>query len=401
MDIPRFEIDLTSPIAQRNPYPIYAEMREHYPICRLTDGQIAITRSEDVLHALKNSQIFSSSGIKLVSEASWIEPECRRSMYILSQDGALHDKHRSLVNREFVGDSIKKLIPYMRSETNRLLNEIGPGEPVEFVERFAYPYIRSIIGRLIVADDIQSSDQLRQAIHIREKSTPNEPPAEFKASYNAVMREQNAYFDQLIASRKKCPRDDVATRLLNIRPDNLPLSRHELFSALDIFLSAGFHTTAQVLASAMLYLSKLKDVFQLLKIQPDRIPDFIEELLRIDGPTHRLIRTVVHPVELHGYRLEPNEVCSIIVASANHDPSFFPNPDKFDIDRPNKKRHIEFGHGDHVCIGALLARTEIRVALEVMLERYEGISCYTHEDIDWVSTVTTRGIRALSVRFTQ
>jgi len=397
MEIPYYETDLGSPFVQRNPYPFYAEMRNHYPICRLTDGQVAITRSEDVIFALKNPSIFSSKGIKIVSEAAWIEPECQRSMYILSQDAELHASHRSLVNREFVGDSIKKLIPFMRSETERFLDGIGSGS-FEFVELFAYPYIRSIIGRLIVADDIQTSDQIRQAIHVREKSTPFDPPEDFKASYHAVMEEQNDYLKNLIAERRKCPKDDVTTRLLNIRPNNAALSDYELKSALDLFLSAGFHTTAQVLASAMLYLSNLDDVFSLLKAQPDRIPDFIEELLRIDGPTHRLLRTVVSPVELNGHSLQPGEVCSVIVASANHDPALFPDPDKFDIDRQNKKRHLEFGYGDHVCIGSLLARTEIRVALEVILERYKKVECRIQHDVEWVSTVTTRGIRALNVQ---
>lgn len=398
MEIPCVDIDLSSPLVQRNPYPTYAEMRKRFPVCRLRDGLVALTRGDDILYALQNPGVFSSKGIKSVSEAEWLDKACHRSMYLLSMDEDLHKAHHKQINREFVGEPITNLIPFMRDETNRLLDEIGSRKPFEFVEQFAYPYIKAIIGRLVVADDTQEINEIRRGIQIRERSTPCEPSPEFKASLESVLSEQNNYFEKLISARSACPKSDIATRLMAMRPNGAPLTTYELYSALDLFISAGFHTTAQTLASAMLYLSRLDDVFHLLKAHPDRIPDFIEELLRIDGPTHRLLRTVTEPVTIRGFEIKPNELCSIIVSSANHDPQFFPNPDSFDIDRPNKKRHFEFGHGTHVCIGATLARTEIRIALEQILERSNNIRCLIDSDIEWISTVTTRGIRALRVQ---
>jgi cytochrome P450 len=283
--------------------------------------------------------------------------------------------------------------------TNNLLDTVEVGGDFEFVERFAYPYIGAIIGRLVVADDTQDFDEIRRTIQIREKSTPAKPSADYIALLESALTRQNSYFEGVFSDRRKCPKSDIATRLLQIQPNGNPLTKYEMYSALDLFLSAGFHTTAQVLASAMLYLAQLPNMFVFLKANPDRIPDFIEELLRMDGPTHRLLRTVKKSIALHGYELQPGELCSIIVSAANHDPAYFSEPEKFDIDRPNNKRHFEFGYGAHTCIGASLARTEIRVALEEILERYKDINCTITDSIEWISTVTTRGIRALRVRY--
>lgn len=394
----RSPIELRSEDIQENPYPIYAYMREHEPVCVLADGQYALTREEDVRWALSDSETFSSA-IEIITAPGWLRPEYHRSLFILSQDPPEHTKYRAIVNKQFAGGVIKQLTPLMRSTAAKLMASLKDRDSVEFVTEFAYPYVGEVIGRINVSGENPPLDETKATLELRELNTPERPPEEQIRALEAYFDRQNEYYARILNDRKKHPRDDLATVLVQAEVDGVPLSEKEMRDALDLFTSAGFHTTAQFLASAMLYLARLPDLRRQLVEHPELIPDFIEELLRFDGPTHRLPRRVTRDVVLHGVTIPKGAIVSVVVAAANHDPSVFRDPEKFDITRENNKRHMQFATGAHTCIGLGLARAEAKVALEVILPMVKTIECLPDHKPQYTGTLTTRGLRQLFVRF--
>jgi cytochrome P450 len=125
------------------------------------------------------------------------------------------------------------------------------------------------------------------------------------------------------------------------------------------------------------------------------IPAFLEELLRYSGPSQRLLRTTTQPVELSGNTIPAGATVLLALASANRDGQRFPRPDDFDMARPNIREHLAFGGGPHVCIGAALARQEIRVALEAILAAFNTIVCPAPAELTWIDSLVTLTVREL------
>jgi cytochrome P450 len=267
------------------------------------------------------------------------------------------------------------------------------------MSEFAFPYISELIGGINVAGDIPPLDDAKTLLELRELNTPERPAEEHVRALEAEFRKQNDYYDRILQDRKKNPRDDLATLLVQTEIDGAPLSDAEMRDALDLFMSAGFHTPAQFLATAVLYLSRLPELREQLTERPERIPDFIEELLRYDGPTHRLPRKLTRDIVLHGISIPKGATVSLVVAAANHDPAVFRDPEKFDIGRENNRQHMQFAVGPHTCIGMGMARAETRIALEIILPRIKTITLAPGHKPLYTGTLTTRGLRQLMVRF--
>lgn len=392
-------IELRSEEIQENPYPIYAYMREHEPVCQLADGSYALTREQDVRWALNNPQTFSSSAIEIIASPDWLRPDCRRSLFLLSMDPPEHTKYRSIVNKQFAGSVIKELTPLMERTAEKLISQLKDKECVEFVTEFSYPYIGEIVGRTNVSGQNPPLDEAKAILELRELNTPEKPSPSQVEILEAEFMKQNEYYNQILSDRKIRPRNDIASLLVQAQVDGKHLSDRQMRDALDLFMSAGFHTPAQFLATAMLYLSRLPDLRIQLTNSPDLIPDFIEELLRYDGPTHRLPRMTTCDVVLHGVTIPKGAIVSLVVAAANHDQAVFRDPESFDISRENNRQHMQFAVGPHACIGLGLARAETRIALEVILPRVKTIECVPGHKPRYTGTLTTRGLRQLMVRF--
>ena len=391
-------IELRSEEIQKDPYPTYAYMRENEPVCVLADGQYALTRDEDVRNALSDSETFSSA-IEIISAPDWLDPEYRRSMFILSKDPPDHTKYRAIANKQFNAGVIKNLLPLMESTATGLISRLKEKKAVEFVTEFAYPYVGEIIGKINVSGENPPLDDTKANLELRELNTPERPSEEHIRALEAEIAKQNRYYDAILRDRKSNPKEDLATVLVQAEVDGEALSQNEMRDALDLFTAAGFHTTAQLLASAMLYLARYPDLRRQLAEEPSLIPDFVEELLRFDGPTHRVLRKATRDVVLHGVRIPRGAIVSVIISAANHDPSVFSNPERFDISRKNNRKHLQFSGGAHVCIGSALARAEMRVALEIILRTVENITCLPEYEPQYTGTMTTRGLRQLLVRF--
>ncbi|MCB2060710.1 MAG: cytochrome P450 [Novosphingobium sp.] len=181
-------------------------------------------------------------------------------------------------------------------------------------------------------------------------------------------------FDQYIAERLENPRDDLLTELTQLRYKDGSTPDPDLLARLARFLyGAGQDTTSRLIARAILQLGDDKQLQQRMRDDPGRIPDLIEEVLRYDTPVKCAYRLALKTTEIGGVEVPAGTVVNVALSAANNDPSHFPNPQEFDIDRPGNRDHLGFSKGVHGCLGAPLGRMEARVALERILARTSDI----------------------------
>ena len=210
-------------------------------------------------------------------------------------------------------------------------------------------------------------------------------------------QKMSAYFRQLITERAANPRPGFLTDLINARDEADRLSDDELVATCILVLFAGHETTTNLIGNATLLLLRHPEQLARLRAEPDLIDSAIEEVMRFDGPTNALVRVVAQDHELHGKTLREGERVFVMVNSANRDPRIFDKPDSFDILR-KQNRHLTFGQGIHLCLGAKLAREEGRIAVKALLNRFPDMCLNPDEAPEWLDAMVPRGTRRLPVR---
>lgn len=391
-------IDILAPTTQHDVFGLYARLRRDRPVCRLAPGDLwGIARYADVKAALQAPQLFSSAGYRTVFQPDWLAPDCRRDPFILGEDPPEHTRDRALVNKAFVPRVIRPLEPLMQETAARLAAALRQAGGGEFLHAFAFPYVMTVIRRITGTED-QDPAQLRHWVELAETLGPVEPSAAEIAAIEDAIRVQNRFFDEVIADRQRCPRADLASALTQARVDGARLGPLQLRSQLDLLVGAGLGTTVYMLANAMMLLARTPALLNLLRADPARLPAFIEEMLRFNGPTHGLLRTTTGPVRLHGTSIPAGATVLLLIAAANRDPAQFPDPDRFDLERANAGSHVAFGQGPHTCIGAALARVELRIALEALLEHCTALACPPDEELTWLRALNSHAVERLPLR---
>jgi len=393
-------IHLQSPDVRANPYPTYAVMRNNYPVCQVEpDGIWAVSRFEDVRFVLANPEIFSASASDALYSFDSPTDERKVPRLIISQDPPEHGKYQDLVNKTFLYKATTPLIPLMRDTAQSLLSKFDKETPVDFVEHFAYPYIGTIIKRIVGLDNKQSLAELRRWMALEESVAVPRPDDTLINAFEAAISRQNHYFTEIMNERRKKPQDDLVTQLVTAQVDGRKLTDEEICGLLCLLVSAGFVTTIHMLNHAVILLSQKPDLLARLLASPELLPAFIEELFRYSPSVLSTVRTTTRAVTIAGVQIPAGETVMPLLAAANRDPSAFENPDVFDLTRTRVGRHLSFGHGVHTCLGAALARLELRIALKELLSRYTNITCPADEDIVRIDTLFVRGVSELLVRF--
>jgi cytochrome P450 len=199
----------------------------------------------------------------------------------------------------------------------------------------------------------------------------------------------------VFAERRRAPRDDLISVLLTSSPEGFALAEDELLGLCFLLLVAGTETTTSALGNALLLLDRDRDARRRLIAEPARLAIAIEEMLRFDPPVHGLSRVLTRDVEVAGRAIPKGARVHLLFAAANRDPAVFPDPDRFDVARaPN--HHLAFGLGVHFCLGASLARMELRVGLEELLRRAPDYSVDTNR-VERLRSDTNRGFERLPI----
>ncbi len=339
-----------------DPYPTYRRMRDMAPAYLDEErGFWALSRYDDVRAAIDNWPTFSSTGgITLDRRTKNVEP------MLIEMDPPRHTELRSLVSGAFTPRRVADLEPSIRDLAGELVDGFRVGTRIDIIEDFAAKLPMAVIS-VMLGVPREDQDQLREwsdAMLHREEGSAELTPAGLDGATRLY-----SYFNQVIADRRAAPRDDLVGALVT---ETRALSPSEVLGFCFLLLIAGNETTTKLLGNAIFWLERFPDQRAKVLADPTLIPAAVEETLRFDTSTQGLARLLTRDVELHGTTLPAGSKGLLLFGSANRDERHWDEPDRFDIGR-NPAGHLAFGHGIHHCLGAALARLEMRVALEVLL----------------------------------
>jgi unspecific monooxygenase len=273
-----------------------------------------------------------------------------------------HTRLRALVNRAFVSRQVERLAPAIAEMAERLIDKLAPGD--DLIAGFATPLPVGVIAALIgapAADAALLLDWSHKMVAMYQFA----PTRADEDAAAAASREFSAYVRALVAERRRGPRDDLISQLIAAESDQGRLSEDELVATVILLLNAGHEATVHALGNGVKALLERGLRF-------DGSEAAVEELLRFDPPLHMFTRYALEDVEIEGLRLAKGERIGLLLGAANRDPAVFARPDHLDLARaPNP--HVAFGAGIHFCVGAPLARREMRIALEVLFRRLPGL----------------------------
>jgi cytochrome P450 len=340
-----------------DPFPIYRRLRDEAPAYRHDGlGFWALSRYDDVLGALHDPATYcSGDGITL-------EPKPPLPM-LLTTDPPEHTAMRRVVSRAFTPRRIADLEPTIRDLSTRYIDTFVELGAADLVADYAAKLPMDVISRMLGVprgDD----DMLRawtNALIDRAEGVPDVTPAGIEAFVNL-----QRYFTDHVARLRRSPGPDLASALIEAEADGQRLSDIEVVGFCFLLIIAGNETTTKLLGNCLYALQRHPEQKQALLDDLSRLPAAIEEILRYDGSTQVMARTLTRDVGLHGQHMHNGDKVLLLLGSANRDERRFDAPDVFDIGRRDAQ-HVGFGHGIHVCLGAALARLEMRLSLEELL----------------------------------
>ncbi len=388
---------LGSPDGLANPYPLYHEMRRRAPVFwapydQYEGGRFIISRYDLADAILKDARIWKDASRMGYQEGTVFG----KSM--LFQDPPDHTRLRGLVNRGFTPAMVAQLAPRVGEIVDFLLDDmIGVG-PVDFMAAFAMPLPVIVIAEILgvpAEDRPQFRAWSRVLIAGTDVLTANQETE--SRSMEATMH-LASYFDGLIRERRHRPGPDLVSTLAVLEDaDGDRLSHEELLGMCVLLLVAGHETTMNLIGNGLHALLSHPEELERLRQDPGLNEPAVEEMLRYDAPVQQgTFRYAGEAVEMAGVRMDAGRTVAVLLGAANRDPEQFPDPDRFDVSRrPN--RHLAFGRGIHVCLGAPVARLEARMAWTRILER-TGTLEFAAEPVRRPNSVF-RGFDALSVRF--
>lgn len=349
----------------------------------------------EIVHILSDPKTFSSNTQRLVPEASTFSEG-----NLVQMDPPEHNKLRKLVSHAFTPKVVADLEPRIAGLTRELLDEESGRDRIELVSDLAYPLPVIVIAELL---GVPSSDRYlfkkwvdalferTQQFSLVDRSEEQE--REMERAMEQVQHLQD-YLGEHVDERRRQPREDLLTKLVESEVDGVRLNRAEVVNFATILLVAGHITTTMLLGNTVLCLDAHHD--QLAKVRADRslVPGAIEESLRFLSPFATLGRVTNHEVELDGQRIRADQLLMVWIAAANRDDRQFADPNVFDVTRdPNPQ--IGFGRGVHFCIGAPLARLEGRVALNILLDRFPDLRCDPADPPVFIPNPNMTGVRRL------
>lgn len=345
-----------------DPYPTYAWMREHAPLYWDPINELwAVTRYDDVVDVEKRKETFINSDQK----KGGYRPNIPADPSIIGLDDPLHHKRRNLVSRRFTPRAVAAREPHVRETVTRLLDAVeAKGGEAEIVGELAAPLPARTIAWLLGFDEERWPEL---AAWSERTIALGGGPRYHNADGIAAAMEFAGAAAELYEQKKRCPADDVMTIWTQASIDGEPLGVDSVISDCLLLLDGGAETTRTVIARTICNLIAHPDQWALLKGGAD-LTVAVEEFIRYVTPIHNMCRVAVCDTEVGGHPVQAGQQLVLMYASANRDPAHFRDPERFDVTRwPNP--HLAFGFGTHFCLGAALARMEIRVFFEEFVRR--------------------------------
>jgi cytochrome P450 family 142 subfamily A polypeptide 1 len=318
---------------------------------------------------------------------------------MINLDDPLHNRRRRLVYRGFTPRAVLEHEPFVRSIATELIDAVAPLGRCDFVAELAGPLPMLVIGELL---GVKREDRMRLQ-HWSDamiEATRSDAPPDVAERAARVFADYSDYHRDVAAERRQRPRQDLVSLLVQARIDGRGLEEDEILHESLLLLVGGNETTRNVLSGGMEALIRNPDQRARLLEDPSRIPVAVEELLRWVSPISNMNRTATRDLELRGRTIRKGDKVLLMYASANRDERVFDRPERLDVGRdPNP--HVAFGgYGPHFCLGASLARLELRVLFEELLRRLPDMELVEPPPLEVTPSNFIRGLRRMPVEFT-
>ncbi len=385
-----------------DPHSVYRELRERDPVhrSRLVRGWV-FTRYDDCVSLFRDSRLsadFRNQAMfprikKAQLKAGRTEEELDRPT-MLNSDPPRHTRLRGLVSKAFTPRAVSALEDRMVEIVEEMLDATSGRSEFCVIDALAYPLPVIIIAEMLGVP-AEDRDRFRHWSDEAVRGLGVVTLDDLRASIRAG-RELTAYLEPIAEARRREPRDDLLSGLLQAEEGGDRLTMEEVFQTVILLLVAGNETTTKLIGNGLLALLQHPEQLELLRKRPELIDTAVEELLRWDGPVHATGRAATESFEFQGARIQKGQMVMMGIAGANRDPSRFPHAETLDITRQDNP-HLSLGHGRHLCIGASLARLEARTALGGLIERYPSIKLASEKQV-WGPNMALRGLAELPIR---
>ena len=411
--VPKKVLSLFSGESGENPFPLFAQMRAMGSVISIpfpmggTDRQAwMVTRMEEAMQVLKDharftvdlSTIDGHSDIRQ-SLAGNADPSASPSFLtdsMNSVDEPDHRRLRTLVSKAFTPRYMESLRPRVQEIADELLDRVQAQGEMDLVKDYAYPLPINVICDML---GVPQAD--RAQIHIWSAAIAHglglgrqEPEV---AEH---LRAFGEYIVQLVADKRQHPADDLISQLIAIEEEGDRLIEAELLSMIKLLIFAGHETTSNLIATGTFALLDHPEQLEKLKADLSLVPSAVEELLRFNGPaTIAGPRFATEDIELGGQQIKKGDIVIPVLKSANRDENQFTQSEELDITRAIN-RHLAFGQGIHMCLGAPLARVEADIAFTTLLKRMPNLRLSVpRENVTWNFTLSSQGLDTLPVAF--
>ncbi|MFA5883437.1 MAG: cytochrome P450 [Acidimicrobiia bacterium] len=351
----------------RPDYPsVLTALRDEAPVHRVADGLVTVARYEDIREVSREPGRFCSGRGAMVHDPIRTGTFRSDSPSILFVDPPDHAQHRGLVNRKFTPRAVSGMEARVREIATTVFDRLPAGaEPIDVVDHLTAPFPLMVIAELLGIPDGDRGDFRRWSDATIEST--DRPPEDTMA---AIM-EMHAFLAAHVEQKVRNPGDDLVSVLAHGEVQGRRLGPDEIFTWLLTLLVAGNETTRTLLSGGMVALAEHPDQRAALAANPAGIPAAVEECLRWVTPIQTFCRTVVADTTVGGVPVQADDYLIMLYASGNRDErAFGPTAGAFDVTRPVNPAHLAFGFGEHLCLGAALARLEARVFLEELLARF-------------------------------
>lgn len=396
-DLPQTEAEVMQ-IERINPLPWYRHMLKNAPVHFDERGGVwHVFGYDDVNRIITDYATFSSEFSRIPNPDG--TPRAVRTS-LISTDPPFHRQLRGLVTQAFTPRAIAEMEPRIRQIVNEQLDLVIESGRMDVIDDLSYPLPVIVIAEMLGVPTADRADFKRwsDAVVALDPSDAGQFSRRLRREVPPEVDEMNQYFMAMMEQRRAHPENDLISHLLTAQLDGRSLTQDELLAFCSLLLIAGNITTTSLLSNAIWCFDEHPEAWTQLRANPALVSSAVEEVLRYRSPVKSLFRIVTQDTEIGGHTIKQDQLVLPWLGAANHDPAQFSDPELFDIARsPN--RHIAFGHGVHFCLGAPLARLEVRVALEEMLKRMETVRVVECSELE-ASTSFMYCLKRLPVTFT-
>ena len=353
-----------------------------------------------LLDVERQPELFTNEPESVLLDTPTIEARQMEIKTLIHMDNPQHGKYRRLTNDWFKPASVRRLNDRLTELSNEAMATLeASGGECDFAVDVAWPYPLQVILKILglPAEDFDRMMTLTQQLFGQQDPDLQRGDGS-REDADAVLMDFYQYFTQLTLARRENPTDDLASLIANGQIDDAPMPDLETLGYYVIVATAGHDTTSSAMAGGLEAL--LRDPEQLAKLQanPDLMNNAVEEMIRWTATVRHFMRTAQEDTEICGQEIKKGDWIYLSYKGANIDPKVFEDPLRFDIERANADRHVSFGFGMHFCLGAQLARNEMRSLFATILPRFESIELAG--ETSSMKTTFVGGLKSVPIKYT-